>query len=222
MLTQARAAAWLYLILSFLTSAATAQDGRFDVSINGAGVFTKGSTANGIEQSATEGGEIFGTLRIKFNKVHALAFNYGRAKDSQIYQTGSDFHVLTQISEFSGAYVLSPFEKGGFAPFFLGGIGALVFNPQSTWAFFPDVNGLPNRVQTNVGARRQTEVGILYGLGLDYTLPRVPRFALRLQYRGLIYRVPDFDVNPARSSVSFFTGVRSHMAEPSVGLVFRF
>jgi len=50
-------------------------------------------------------------------------------------------------------------------------------------------------------------------------LSRVPfssRFALRLQYRGFIYKAPSFDV-PGIS-----TDARGHIAEPSVGLVFKF
>jgi hypothetical protein len=41
--------------------------------------------------------------------------------------------------------------------------------------------------------------------------------ALRLQYRGLVYRSPDFGV-PGR----FFTGTRGHMAEPSIGIAVKF
>jgi len=216
------AAALFFLISFFLTPTSLAQDGHYDVAINGAGVFTKQSDGNGIAQSATVGLNVFATVRVKLNDKHSLAFNYGRAKDSQTYQENFDFHVPSQISEFSGAYVYSPFQKGRFAPFVLAGAGALVFNPLSTWIFLPEVNDLPNNVQTNVGARRQTEVAFLYGLGVDYQLPRFSRFALRLQYRGLIYRAPDFDVNTGTSTVNFFTGARGHMAEPSVGLVFRF
>jgi hypothetical protein len=41
--------------------------------------------------------------------------------------------------------------------------------------------------------------------------------ALRLQYRGLLYKVPDFHVPSL-----FFTGAKGHMAEPSVGIVVKF
>jgi hypothetical protein len=40
--------------------------------------------------------------------------------------------------------------------------------------------------------------------------------ALRLQYRGLIYKAPDFNVQ------NLFTGAKGHMAEPSVGIVVKF
>jgi opacity protein-like surface antigen len=196
--------------------------GHFDASINGAAVFTHASSGNGVQQSATIGSDYFGTFRFKFKPKHSLMFNYGRAKNSQVYQTNFDYHVVTSTTEYSGAYVYNLFEKGKFKPFVLVGIGALRFSPQSTWLVLPDfVVGVPNRVQINLNAAKQTNLAYLYGGGLDYRLPW--RFALRLQYRGLLYNAPDFKVNPTSgSAVNFSTGSKGHMAEPSIGLVFRF
>ncbi len=207
------------------TPIAFCQDGHFDASINGGAGFTNTASGNLVVQSATIGLNVFGTLRFKFNPKHSVVVNYGRSKNSQTYQSGDNFHVLNTISEITGAYVFSPFRKGGkFEPFFLAGGGALTFDPSSTWDFFPDLpNNVPNRVQVNFGAVKQTELAFLYGLGVDYRLPVFSRLALRLQYRGLLYKAPDFKVDQnSGSAVSFFTGARGHMAEPSIGLVFRF
>ena len=120
-------------------------------------------------------------------------FNFGRSRNSQTYQSGDNFHVLNSISEVSGAYLFSPFPNGKFEPFFLAGGGALIFSPSSTWVVFPDLpNNVPDRVQVNLGASRQTELAFLYGLGVDYKLPwllqtfaafAIPR--LSLQSTGL-------------------------------------
>jgi len=64
------------------------------------------------------------------------------------------------------------------------------------------------------GATGQRALAFLYGGGADYRLRKA--FALRVQYRGLIYKAPDFDVP------SLYTGVNGHMAEPSAGIVFKF
>ena len=210
--------------LLLLTSLGLGQDGHYDVSANAAAVFTKQSDGNGIAQSATNGSDYFATIRLKFKPKHSVAFNYGRAKDSQVYQTGFDFHILTNITEYTGAYLYNPLKKGRFEPFVLAGAGALVFNPQSTWVVLPNfTNNVPNRVQIDLGAVKQTEIAFLYGVGVDYQLPRFARFALRLQYRGFLYDAPDFKVNTASGgAVSLFTGAKWHMAEPSIGLVFRF
>lgn len=210
--------------LFLLTSAGLGQDGHYDVSANATAVFTSQSDGNGIAQSATNGSEYFGTFRVKFKKKHSLAFNYGRAKDSQVYQTGFDFHVLTTITEYSGVYIYNPVKKGRFEPFVLAGAGGLVFSPRSTWVVLPNLpNNIPNRVQINLGAVKQTEIAFLYGAGVDYRIPGSTRFALRLQYRGFVYDAPDFKLTgTSGGAVSFFTGAKGHMAEPSIGLVFRF
>jgi hypothetical protein len=206
------------------TPIALGQDGHFDASINGGAVFTNTASGNSVVQSATTGLNVLGTLRFKFTPKHSVVVNYGRSKNSQTYQAGDNFHVLNTISEYTGAYVFSPFRKRKLDPFFLAGGGALTFNPSSTWDFFPDLaDGTHNRVQVNFGAVKQTELAFLYGLGVDCRLPVFSRLALRLQYRGFLYKAPDFKVDQnAGSAVSFFTGARGHMAEPSVGLVFRF
>jgi hypothetical protein len=211
-------------VLFFFASVVAAQENRFDVSANAAGLFTNQSSGNGIVQSATDGGGLFGTIRVRFKIKHSLVFDYGRDKNSQIYKFIDDFHILTNISEYSFAYMFAPFQKGRWEPFLLAGVGPLRFSPRSTWVFLPPLTGnIPDRIQVNLHAVKQTEVAFLYGLGVDYRLPRFSRFAIRLQYRGFLYKAPDFKIDATSgSSVSFFTGARSHLAEPSAGLVFRF
>src|SRR5579863_611059 len=182
-----RRVAFIVAALFLLTSLGLSQDdGHFDASFNGAAIFTKESDGNSIRQSATIGANYFGTFRARFNPKHSIIFNYGRAKNSQVFQNGFDFHVLTNITEYSGAWVYNPIQKGKFEPFLLVGVAALGFSPQSTWIIFPDfVGGIPNRVQVSLGAAKQTEAALLYGGGVDYHLPM--KFALRLQYRGFYY-----------------------------------
>jgi outer membrane immunogenic protein len=211
------AALFLFTVLGF------GQDkGHFDASINGAAVFTKGSTGNGVQQSATIGSNYLGTFRFKFKPKHSLIFNYGRAANSQVYQTNFDIHIVTRTTEYSGAYMYNLLARGKFQPFVLVGIGALSFNPQSTWLFLPDfINNIPNRVPANLNATKQTSLAYLYGGGVDYRLPW--RFALRLQYRGLLYRAPDFNVTSlSGSALSLSTGSKDYISEPSIGLVFKF
>jgi opacity protein-like surface antigen len=219
-----RKAGSLLVIFFLFTLPALSQDkGRFDASFNGALVLTHPSSGNGIQQSATIGSDYFGTFRFKFKPKHSFLFNYGRATNSQIYQTNFDFHVLSKTTEYSGAYMYTLLQKGKFQPFVLIGAGALSFNPQSTWLFLPDfVVGVPNRVPANLNATKQTQLVYLFGAGVDYRLPW--KLALRLQYRGLYYNVPSFNVNAAISggSVNLSTGSKGYMSEPSIGLVFKF
>lgn len=207
-----------------LASVCMAQNERFDASVNGAPVFTKQSGGNGITQYATVGTNFFATFRYRFKPRHSVLFDYGRAKNSQVFQTGDNFHVLTTITEYSGAYSYSAIRKSNFEVFALGGVAGLRFYPSTTWVFFPPLpNNIPDNVMANVGASTQTRPAFLYGFGADYNIPSFSRLALRFQYRGFLYREPNFKVNASTNGgLSFFTGTYGHMAEPSIGLVFRF
>jgi hypothetical protein len=218
--------------LCLFSSAALGQS-HYDVSGNVGAVFTSGASGNGITQSATDGSNYFATIRLKFNPKHSIGFTYGHTKNSQVYPTTFNFHVLDTITEYTGSYMYTPVKKGPFEPFLLAGAGALSFNPTSTWIFLPNYvitlptgekQTVPNRMQVQLGAMRQTQVAFLYGAGVDWRLFGLKRFALRLQYRGLLYTAPDFKVTTATGTgaVSFFTGGKANMSEPSIGLVFKF
>ncbi|MDP9161804.1 MAG: porin family protein [Acidobacteriota bacterium] len=187
-----------------LTSAA--QSSRFDLSAGASAVFSKISSGNGTTDTPTNSLGFVATARHRFSAKHSLAVNYGRTKNSQIYSTPPFFYrIQASVSEYSGAYMFSPVETEKFEPYLFAGAGALVFHPTNTF-----IDGF----QVPVAAARQTEIAFLYGAGVDYRIHSF--FGLRLQYRGLIYRAPDF------SFPGFLTSARGHLAEPSIGLVFKF
>lgn len=76
----------------------------------------------------------------------------------------------------------------------------LIFNPT-------DKSAVP-------GAERQTRMAFVYGGGADFDITR--NFGVRTEYRGLMYKVPDFSVESL--TLDKFT----HIAQPSVGFFFRF
>jgi outer membrane immunogenic protein len=199
--------ALLFVMLIGVVNVASAQeDGRFDASLGAAGVFTKQSSGNGTVLNPTNSGAVVATIRYRFNPMHSIEFNYAHTRDSQIYTEGADqFRIQSTISEYTGAYVLNFFQHGKIEPFVFGGGGILRFNPGNTYI---DTFQLP------VAVVKQTEFAILYGGGADYRI--VPHVAIRLQYRGLVYKAPDF------KGPGFFTGQSGHLAEPSIGIVFRF
>ena len=215
---------WIVVAALFLfTSLAISQDdGRFDASINGGPVITKSTSGNGIQQSATIGSNFFGTFRFKFKPRVSLEFNFGSARNSQIYQSNVDFHTLDSIRELSGTFAYDLYDKGKFQTFVLAGAGALRFAPKTTWLILPDfLADVPNRVLTPLNTTNETGVTYIFGGGVDYRLPW--RFALRVQYRGLVYNAPDFNVTAVSgSSVSLATGRKAYMSEPSIGIVFKF
>jgi hypothetical protein len=199
-----------------LTYAAFGQDGRWNVSVNAAGVLSKQSNGNQVVLTPTQGYGVVGSVEFRLAPKFSLQANAGHMDNSQKYATSTlDYRVQSTITEFSGALVVRPFETEKWKPFLFGGAGVLVFNPNNTLVI--NTNPLsPTETPENIGAVRQTQVAILYGGGVDRQLPVFPFLSLRLQYRGLFYSAPSFKVP------NLFTGQRGHMAEPSIGLVFSF
>jgi hypothetical protein len=197
-----------------------AQDNTYDISLGGAAVLSKQSTGNGTVLTPTNSGAVLVTGRYRFSEHSSVEINYSHTSNSQIYFAEPlTYRIQGTIAEYSGAYVFSFHQSKKIEPFVFAGAGALVFYPSYS-------NNTVNGVQTFLPAAQQTKPGFLYGGGVDYrifsSLPLIHRsplsnyVALRLQYRGLFYKAPDFQVQ------NLFTGAKGHMAEPSVGIVVKF
>jgi hypothetical protein len=190
------------------------QDAHYDVSVNAMGVLSKQTTGNQVIQTPTQGYGVVAVGEIRLNSRFAVQANAGHFDNSQKYTTGTlDYRVQSTVTEFSGALVCRLWQTENWKPFLFGGAGALFFNPDKTTVI--EENPLsPGEAQENIGAVRQSQIAALYGGGVDH--PLRPRLSVRLQYRGLIYSAPSFNVP------NLFTGHHGHIAEPSVGLVFNF
>jgi hypothetical protein len=203
-----------------LTSIGLGQDSRYEVSLSGGPVIPNQPEGNGTTLSPTTSGAVLVTGRYRFSESSSIEINYGHTSNSQIYSTPPlTYRIQNTIAEYSGAYVFSFHQSDKIEPFVFAGAAALIFYPSYS------LNTV-NDVQTYLPASQQTKPAFLYGGGLDYrifsSIPLVRRagftkyLAVRLQYRGLIYKAPDFDVQ------NLFTGARGHMAEPTIGIVVKF
>jgi outer membrane immunogenic protein len=183
-----------------------AQDNRYDAGLSVGGALTKQSSGNGTVQTATNSGVFLGTARVRFTEHSSVEVNFARTKDSQNYISSPfQYRIQGSVTEFSGAYVFSFFQTKRLEPFLFGGAAVLVFSPKTT---------LIDGVAASLPASSQNRPAALYGGGADYIFYR--SFAVRLQYRGLVYKAPSFNV------ANLFTGAYGHLAEPSVGIVFKF
>jgi opacity protein-like surface antigen len=95
-----------------------------------------------------------------------------------------------------------PFRVHKLLPYVLGGGGALIFSPTNNLGGF-----VP-------GADTQAQGAFVYGGGADYGITR--HLSLRAEYRGFVYKVPDFGLS------NLSTDGWTHTALPSAGLVVRF
>jgi outer membrane immunogenic protein len=200
-----RLVATTFALASF---AAAQQVERFNFSINAAGVFSKTSTSsNGsLTLKPTSSAAEIGSFRWRLNRFHGLELNIGHTMNSQVYTLAPhNYRVATGITEFSGDYVLSPMKTAHWEPFLFGGAGALRFSPGNTY-----IDGLLSQFPV----KQQTELGFVYGGGTDYIFWKF--LSVRLQYRGLIYKAPNF------GQPNLATHAKGHLAEPTVGIVVKF
>jgi hypothetical protein len=204
----------------FLTTFGLGQDNRFDVSLGAGAVFNRTSSGNGTTLTPTNSGAVLFTARYRFSERSSVEFNYAHTANSQIYLAPPlSYRIHNTISEYSGTYVFSFLQSERAEPCVFAGAGAV--------SFYPSYNGdTINDVLTDIPASKQTKPAFLYGGGIDYRIfsafPFVRRsslsyhLALRLQFRGLVYKAPDFKVQ------NLFTGDKGHMMEPSAGIVVKF
>jgi len=204
-----KAAGLVLATIVIFVSFASAEDGeRLDVGLGYFGAFSKTSSASqtSVTDTPTTAGGASLAFRYHFNHTHGIELNIGHNSNSQVFSVPPDiFRVKTGITEYTGAYVLSPFHTRRIEPFVFAGGGVLLFNPGKQY-----IDGFVSPF----GAKSQSALAIVYGGGADYRVWK--KMALRVQYRGLIYKTPDFNLP------SLFTGVYGHMAEPSAGIVIKF
>jgi outer membrane immunogenic protein len=189
-------------ILLLLSLSAWAQEVRQELTIQGSGFFPKETTESGIASKPTYSGGVLAGYRFNINGWLAVEGNYDYFRNSQKYSTsaGSAF-VPTNVHAVTGLAVFkiptSGLMKYYLRPYALAGGGAMIFDPH-------DINSVS----------KQTRGSFVYGAGAD--MPLAMHIAIRAEYRGFVYKVPDFGLSPLR--VDKFT----HAAVPSAGLVFTF
>jgi opacity protein-like surface antigen len=189
----------LFAAAAIVGAPAYCQEGyRSEVTVQGMGSFTKGTTESGVKQDATNTGGILAGYRYYFTKHIGAEINYGYTLNTQSYRLASGTTDIKSYShEATGALVYRvPFKK--LDVFALAGAGAIVFNPK-------DLRGIDY----------QARAAFVYGTGADYNLTH--RVFLRAEYRGLVYNSPTYAIAGLGG-----TDRVTHRAEPSIGLGFRF
>jgi opacity protein-like surface antigen len=195
-----------------------AQTGRSSLSVNATGVFGKNSNGNNnngdnsdyqtVFTSPTKSVGFLATYRYNLNAKSAVDLNYGVTRNTMYYTvndttTGGQlyYNIQANVHEATADYVYKPIKIGRLSPFFLAGGGVLIYSPTG-------------QSYGTSSQERQSKPAFLYGGGADYHVFR--NLSFRMQYRGLLYKAPDFGVTSLTSNTI------THTAEPSFGLVFHF
>jgi opacity protein-like surface antigen len=193
---------FLLLLTAGLGNRAMAQTLKnFEGAVNIFGQFTGTTNGDGVKDSPTDSLGVLATARQSFHFWLGYEINYGYTRFTERYST-VPFGVQNNVHEVSGAYLVQgpKIPLLGLQPFGAVGVGALIFLP------------------TTVGGQKysqQNRIPLLYEFGVNYPI-LTSHIGLRLQYRGLSYKTPDFN------ATLLTTGTRRTTSEPSAGAYFRF
>jgi opacity protein-like surface antigen len=174
------------------------------ITVQGTALITKDSTSDSTSTSreATKSGGLLVGYSYQFNKWAGAEGNYGYSRNmSNYFGSIGQTSVQANIHELTGSFVAHiPVNARNVRPYALAGAGALIFDPTDRFL----VNGIA----------RQTKATFVYGGGVNFDLTH--NFGVRAEYRGLVFKVPDFTVD------SLNLDKLTHLAQPSVGFFVRF
>jgi outer membrane immunogenic protein len=194
------------VVISTVAISATTANAQVEkpsqISIQGTALITKDSTDQIPSHEATQSGGFLVGYSYQFSRWLGAEANYGYSRNTQNYiTTDGPASLQTDFHEVTGSLVVHiPTKNEIIRPYVLGGGGALVFDPTDKYVV--------------TGSDRQTTGTFVYGGGADFRITDF--FGVRAEYRGLVYKTPDFGLDSL--NLDKFT----HLAQPSVGFVFRF
>ena len=170
-----------------------------EVSLSGFAQFSTDTSGNGVTDDPTRsaGGQV--AFRHSYHWWLGYEASYGYTRFAERY-SGQPYSYQHNTHDFAGSYLVTGPSAFGFRPFALAGVSALVFAPS--------LNGGQN-------VSYQGRPAFNFGVGVNKALLS-GHFGIRIQYRGLFYKTPDFG-QAALNTNSF----RS-TSEPMAGVYVRF
>jgi opacity protein-like surface antigen len=202
--------ALIVFLLAVCMAAARAQESRQDISLSGTALiepFTASSTDIQVHSNTAYGG--LASYRFMLTPTSALEANYGITYQNTIRYIGPEFQngipILTRTQEISAAYVHS-FVFKNWNPFVEAGPAGVIFLP------------IYNSGTKTLDAKQQTEIAGMYGGGFAYEVS--PSFDIRVEYRGLVLKVPTFGVGS--SNYNFTTNRWYNISVPTIGVAYHF
>jgi outer membrane immunogenic protein len=184
------------------TSALAQVEQHSQISFQGTALVTKDSNDQLPSNTVTKSGGLLLGYSYQFSRWAGAEANYGYSRNTEHYITsGSTPSLEANFHEVTGAFVVHiPASAPKVRPYGLVGGGALVFDPTDKFVV--------------TGTDRQTRGTFVYGGGVNFDI--TGNFGVRAEYRGLVYKVPDFGL--ASLNLDKFT----HLAQPSFGFFARF
>jgi opacity protein-like surface antigen len=183
-----------------IAGSAAAQEGRSQISLGATGVFTRSIGSERLQYEATRSAGLHVAYLYNLNRSFGVEGRYAATLNTQNFANGpGQTFIRSDVREATAAAVIkAPVQQDRLHLFGIAGGGVLIFRPTDL---------APTNSDQSKGA-------LVYGGGMDMDL--AAHLGVRFEYRGLIYKAPDFKQTELR--LDRFT----HMAEPSVGIYFRF
>ncbi|HTV07052.1 MAG TPA: outer membrane beta-barrel protein [Acidobacteriaceae bacterium] len=193
----------LAILLTGSTVPAVAQSSFLKNSEGSVGAFaefTSNVSGNGVTLDTTKAAGGQAAFRHSYHWWLGFEGSYNYTRFNEYYST-KPYSIQHNMHEFAGSYlVTTPTSLFGFKPFAMAGVSAIVFSPS--------LNGGQN-------VPWQGRTGINFGAGVEHPLLS-PYFGVRIEYRGVYYKAPDFN-QPALN-----TGASRLTSEPLAGFYFHF
>ncbi|MGH9412753.1 MAG: hypothetical protein ACRD0Y_03345 [Terriglobales bacterium] len=178
-----------------------------EISLQVSGLFNSNNNGTPTHHLATNSAGLLLGYRLHLTRWEALEVEYGYTRNGQRYATpatapgtpGTNYAITSNFQELiANEVVTTPKVFGIFQPFILGGGGAVLFSPRGA---------------STIALLRQTRGAVNAGAGVDF---HVAHLGFRAEFQELWFKIPDFR-NPLLT-VNKWT----HVAQPSVGLIFTF
>jgi opacity protein-like surface antigen len=176
--------------------------------------FTKSTaetTGDAKTQATTNSVGAVADARYDFGRHSAFDLSITVNRNSELFLhtsftlAGFTQRVQTNNVEAIGTYIFRLPSNNKVKPYALIGGGMVHFSPNGT------------NFTTGAVPQTDTKPAFAYGFGSDFRMS--DRWDLRLQYRGLIRSEPDFKL---LSAGPFGSGLKTHVAEPSIQVVYHF
>jgi opacity protein-like surface antigen len=165
---------------------------------------------NATTQSTTNSVGAVADARLDFGRHSAIGLAVTINRNSELFEgLGQSFtRVQTNNAEIIGSYIFRLPSNERVKPYAMFGGGMVRFAPNGkNYTAFSSTGGPP---------QIDNKPAFAYGFGTDFKIS--DHFALRLQYRGLLRGEPDFKL----FSSGFGTGLKTHVPEPSIQVVYHF
>jgi opacity protein-like surface antigen len=179
-----------------------------------------------VTQSAAPSAGVFASFHQSFTPWLGYNIHFGYTRFTEHYSNAEEY-LTTSTTTFPAS---SSFIRGNIRTNMYDlTVSSVIEGPRTKrFSTFTEVGGgglFFSPLSSDTGARQQTRPALVFGAGANFKL--APKLDLRAEYRGLLYKSPDFnltDITPGITGTNQFPMTRlfTVTSTPEVSLVYHF